>query len=164
VIVYLCRHGEAVDGTQLLNDESRYLTANGRREALAVGAVLREHGDAPELILTSPLVRAVQTADQLAQAVGYKGAIEVFGALEPGGHFDDVLDELMTFAPSTRVYLVGHEPQMSSWAAQFLGRPMAGRAFHRGGVARLEWPSTPTAGTATPGFYLSPSQLKPAPL
>lgn len=164
MLVYLCRHGEAVDGTELLHDESRYLTSNGRVGVAAVGRGLREHGDVPDLILTSPLVRAVQTAELLAQAVDYRRAVEVMGPLAPGGALGDVLEELSLLDAETKVFLVGHEPQMSSWAAQLLGRPGLGRAFHKGAVARLDWQGPAVRGTAEPGFYMTPQSPKPGPL
>jgi phosphohistidine phosphatase len=159
--VYLCRHGEAVDGSEELADELRWLTPNGRRTVGDVGAVLREEGEKPDLILTSPLVRAVQTADVLAQATKYRDAIEVLQPLAPGGGLGDVVQALAELGHKTKaVYLVGHEPQMSEWAAELSGQRSFGRSFQKGAVARLSWKGPPEPGTGKPGFYLSPAHLK----
>jgi len=163
--LYLCRHGEAIDGTDDLEDEERWLTQRGRVGVAEVGAILREQGDVPDLILTSPLVRATQTAHDLAHALGYLQAIEVLPALAPGGVLGAVLDALDDLSPEQRgVFLVGHEPQMSEWAATLLGRASFGRAFSKGGVLRMNWTGRPKAGTGRGAFYLSPAQLRPVPV
>ncbi len=162
--LYLCRHGEAVDGSEELPDELRWLTAEGRRGVTEVGAVLRDEEEEPDLILTSPLVRAVQTADHLAHAVRYKGQIQVLASLAPGGRLGLVVAALAELPPDVRgVYLVGHEPQMSDWTAALSAGAAFNRKFHKGGVARLSWKHSPEPGTGKAGFYLSPSHLKPEP-
>ena len=159
--VYLCRHGEAVDNTGLGTDESRFLTQPGRQGILRVGQALRAQGDVPDLILTSPLVRAVQTAELLASAVGYDKAVEVNPALVPETRLGQLLDELIGLEAKTRVFLVGHEPQMGQWTAQLLGRTSLKRPFSKGGVARIDWEGVPERGTGQAVFFLSPQQLQP---
>jgi phosphohistidine phosphatase len=134
--IYLCRHGEAVDGSDDVPDELRWLTAEGRRGVADVGAALRDEGEEPDLILTSPLVRAVQTADVLAQAVRYKGEVEVLASLAPGGRLGVVVAALQELGEDIRaVYLVGHEPQMSDWTAALSS---AGPSI--GSFRRAAWP------------------------
>jgi len=154
--LYLCRHASAVDGDAQTVDESRWLTAFGRDEARRVGGVLRA-GDAPAHILTSPLVRAVQTAELLAQATGYRGEIKVLPALAPEGRLSSVLSGVAERVDTSEsVYLVGHEPQMSGWGTILMGRPF-GRGFAKGGVLRLDWEAAPSIGTGQGVFYLTPA-------
>ncbi|HRI53413.1 MAG TPA: histidine phosphatase family protein, partial [Pseudomonadota bacterium] len=62
--VYLIRHGHAVDESGTISDEQRYLTKKGRKTVREVGRVLKEAGVELDAVLTSPLVRAVQTAGE----------------------------------------------------------------------------------------------------
>src|SRR5262249_9528193 len=69
--VLLIRHTHAVDGDEALDDEARWLTAKGRTLARAVGARLRDDEIVPDAIVTSPLVRAVQTAELVARGLKF---------------------------------------------------------------------------------------------
>lgn len=162
--LYLCRHGEAVDAAGDIGDEERWLTAEGRQGVARVGALLKTQGDIPALILTSPLVRAVQTASELAQALGYGAAVEVLPALAPKGRLGEVLQGLESYPAVRSVYLVGHEPQMGEWTAALLGRPTFGRAFEKGGVARINFAAAPEPGRGRAAFYLSPLHLRALPI
>jgi phosphohistidine phosphatase len=163
--LYLCRHGEAVDAGGDISDEMRWLTVGGRQEVARVGELLRAQGDIPSLILTSPLVRAVQTAAELALAVGYDRAVEVLPALAPKGRLGEVLRDLEGYGPQFKsVFLVGHEPQMGEWTATLLGRATLGRAFEKGGVVRINFASTAEPGVGRAAFYLSPQHLRPLPI
>jgi phosphohistidine phosphatase SixA len=77
VQVFLVRHAEAVPETLQLRDPHRHLTAHGRAQARALGDRLRWHDCAPTKIWSSPLVRAVQTAELVAIGLGIEAAVEV---------------------------------------------------------------------------------------
>jgi len=162
--LYLCRHGEAIDGSDEIGDEERWLTREGRKGAAQVANVLLQQGDVPDLILTSPLVRAVQTADGFAFALQYAGAVEVLHSLGTRGQLGGVLAALQSLPPQVRrVFLFGHEPQMGEWSAALIGRASLGRVFQKGGVLRIDWSMWPERGSGQPRFYLSPHQLQPVP-
>lgn len=122
--VLLVRHGDAVDEAGVLGDADRYLTPLGRRLTLGVGQKITELGVRLDRIITSPLVRAVQTAEILAYTQGYERAVEVWPELAPErarlSRSLLPLDE----AGEHEVYaLVGHEPSMQAFAAHLLGVP-----------------------------------------
>lgn len=119
--VLLMRHARAVDEGPRLADEQRFLTLEGRRTALAVGRRLGELGAAVDAVLTSPLVRAVQTAELASQSLGYAGAVESFFALAPGLPVRLVAEELA--AHGTCVLVVGHEPSISALGAFLASAP-----------------------------------------
>jgi phosphohistidine phosphatase len=73
VKIFLIRHGHAVDAAEQLSDGERYLTKKGRRAVREVGRALRKAGVAFEAIVTSPLVRAVQTAELIAEQTEFAG-------------------------------------------------------------------------------------------
>jgi len=121
VRIFLIRHAHAIDEGARLGDEQRYLTDKGRQVARAVGRALRAQGVVVDAVLTSPLVRAVQTAELIAQALEHAGAVEVLSSLAPGVPSRVVAADLGTRAGA--VALVGHEPNMSALGAMLVGRP-----------------------------------------
>jgi phosphohistidine phosphatase len=121
VKIYLIRHAEAVAPEQAASDEGRWLSARGREAARGLARLLREERVAPDAILTSPLVRAVQTAELVADGLDYLGVVEALPALRPGSHPRVAAGELA--ARGQAVIVVGHEPTISALGAFLLGRP-----------------------------------------
>jgi phosphohistidine phosphatase len=113
VIVFLVRHAHAVDETRELPDEARHLSDVGRRAARQLGMRLRWHDCTPTTIWTSPLTRAVMTADLIAAQLEWTGPIESVPALGPGGSARAVAAALAALDPHGAVVLVGHEPMLS---------------------------------------------------
>lgn len=113
MIVFLVRHAHAVDETQQLSDEARHLSDAGRRAARQLGLRLRWHDCAPTTIWTSPLARAVMTADLIATELQWQGPIECQPALAPGGSSRLTVETLAALDPGGVVVLVGHEPSLS---------------------------------------------------
>lgn len=111
----VARHGHAVPGDFSTPDDRRWLTARGRAAASALGAFVRSRGFAPDVVLTSPLVRAVQTAELIAAALGYDDAIETLPCLVPGGPLQQIVDEAA--ARGARPLVVSHEPTVSALAS-----------------------------------------------
>ncbi len=119
--IYLCRHAHAVDEGPRLDDDSRYLTTKGRQVARAVGTKLRERGVELDAVLTSPLVRAVQTAELVAERLGFLGEIEALPQLAPGIPSRLVAAELPARGVSVGVF--GHSPGISDLGAFLCSRP-----------------------------------------
>ena len=133
--LYLLRHGEA---GQAPRDEDRELTERGHEQARAVAAGLAWLNPGLDAILTSPLPRAVQTAQPVARALGLE--VQTADALAPGHGPDEPLALLS--GRGERVLLVGHEPQMSGMALRLTG----GRVHMRTAMlAHLELDSAQTA-------------------
>src|SRR6516164_9424585 len=80
--LYLLRHAEAEDGPT--HDEQRALTNKGQKQARNVGKFCRDHSIIPEIILSSPLLRAEQTARILAQEVDTPDRVQLEDFLRPG--------------------------------------------------------------------------------
>lgn len=119
--VYLIRHGHAVDAEGPLADEQRYLTKKGRKTVREVGRVLQEAVGELDAVLTSPLVRAVQTAELIAERLDFLGIIEALPALVPGVPPRIAAAELTS--RGSAVAVVGHEPGISMLCAYLAGRP-----------------------------------------
>ncbi|MGB0561069.1 MAG: phosphohistidine phosphatase SixA [Spirulinaceae cyanobacterium] len=116
--IYLIRHGIALDRSLCRVDSERPLTSGGKKKTTRVAQRLAATGVRCEVILTSPLLRARQTAEIL-QGVGLAKAIEVFKPLEPGGNWQLWLNWNQVHDYNA-VALVGHQPDLGLWAEQLL--------------------------------------------
>ena len=119
--IYLVRHGEAVPEDDAGSDRDRWLNAKGRESARVLGRLLRENGVEPDAIVCSPLPRAVQTAELLAQSMDYFGVLRSLRPLEPSAQPRVAATEVL--AAGLSVIVVGHEPSISGLGAFLLGRP-----------------------------------------
>jgi len=135
--IYLVRHSEAVNRVPPMPDAARYLSARGRVSFREMARRFREAGGLPTRIFTSPLVRAVQTAEILSETLRYEGEIVLDPRLSPG--FDvaklaSVLDDL----PSEKeIAFVGHEPDLGDILTRLLSLPQ-GYAMRKGDIAALD--------------------------
>jgi phosphohistidine phosphatase len=139
VRIFLVRHAEAIprEGAVVL-DEERWLTEPGRSKFRKVAKRFRRLRPEPIEIVTSPLVRAVQTADILADEIGDEGEISVWPGLKPEVSPKAVLLRLASLDADRRIALVGHEPQMSGLAAGLLGRREFPLPFPKGAIACID--------------------------
>lgn len=125
-MIYLLRHGEAEPGDG--DDAARRLTAKGERQAEAAGRALAVLGTTLDACLTSPKVRAAETARLACEALGLEP--EVAAELS-GGEFD----AHGLAAGRGDVLLVGHEPSFSTAIAQLTG---ARAKLRKGGLASVD--------------------------
>jgi phosphohistidine phosphatase len=121
--LYLFRHGIATDAPPGTPDSARELTPEGREKVAAVAKRARRAGADPSLIVSSPYLRAVQTARIAARELGYSGTILETKALVPFGTPAGVWEELRDYAGQSSILLAGHEPLLSQLAAYLLGAP-----------------------------------------
>ncbi|MBI2892189.1 MAG: phosphohistidine phosphatase SixA [Deltaproteobacteria bacterium] len=134
--VLLVRHGIAIDEEPGLGDEERYLTPEGRVKTRKVAELLAGRGVGIDRILTSPLVRATQTAEIVAREVGCED-VRVTLALVPGATLSSVDAALAAGKSSGTLALVGHEPSMSAIAAHLMGLGRFPRPFKKAGVCAI---------------------------
>jgi phosphohistidine phosphatase len=125
-MIYLLRHGDAEAGSG--DDAARRLTKKGERQAEAAGRALAALGTEMDACLTSPKVRALDTARIAAGPLGLE--VEVEDALS-GGDFDP----LALAAGRGEVLLVGHEPDFSNAVAALTGGTVK---LRKGGLAAVE--------------------------
>jgi phosphohistidine phosphatase len=121
VKLYLIRHADAVAEDVAGSDHERWLSARGREAARGLARLLREQGVELDAIATSPLPRAVQTAELLASGLDYLGVVSVMPALAPGCHPRRAAEQLASLGVAVAV--IGHEPGISGLGAYVLGRP-----------------------------------------
>ena len=124
--LYVMRHGPAEERSDSGLDGDRALTPSGRERVRSVAKALAEGGEEPLDIVTSPLVRAVQTAEIVAittKLTDRGGNVETRRELAPGSDAATFVTGL-TMHPKRRVMIVGHEPDLSELASRLLGRPL----------------------------------------
>lgn len=130
----LVRHGEAEDDAA--SDEERALTGNGRRRMRKSARLLAEQIAGIDLVYTSPLVRAVQTAEILVGELGFDDPVRIAGELAGPTSFDRLVRYVAQSPAGTRaVALVGHEPILGALVGHCLSRPPVG--FARGEIFAL---------------------------
>lgn len=158
--VFLVRHADAdaeiPDG---LGDAGRALTARARVATAGHFESLRPRLDGVSLVLTSPLVRAVQTAQLLGSALGFEGLLRAHRALLPDMPVG-ALDALLRERAGETLVLVGHQPSMGAMAAHLLGLQALTRPVNPGTVIGLDLaepvPDQPLTSTLL--FFAAPGQ------
>lgn len=131
----LLRHGKAEDFHQD-GDAARALVEKGRAQARKAGKLLLRSKWRPEIVLTSPLVRARQTADEFCEAAELPGAL-IQGWLACGMTPKRAMQELAGFGEFKRVAIVGHEPDFSNLVEWSLGVAGGGIVVKKGALACL---------------------------
>jgi phosphohistidine phosphatase len=119
--LYVMRHGPAEDFAPSGRDGDRALTTSGRERVRAVAKLLATESEAPRMIVSSPLVRAMQTAEIVAAELGIDN-VETGHELAPGGDAA-VLARALLRDERKRPMLVGHEPDLSTLVATLLDEP-----------------------------------------
>lgn len=112
MVVLLLRHGKAEAGGPGLPDEERTLSEEGEAELRELAPVLKDLGAHADLILSSPHVRAVQTADIVGRALGV--TVVASPALVPSAEPEDVEDLLASYADTPTLLLVAHQPLLGN--------------------------------------------------
>jgi len=125
-VIYLLRHGEAERNGG--DDAARRLTAEGKRQSEAAGKALATLGVAIDTCLTSPKVRAAETARLACQELGIE--VEIAVDLSEGG-----FDSPSLAAGRGEVMLVGHEPDFSNEIARLTGAKVK---LRKGGLAIID--------------------------
>jgi phosphohistidine phosphatase len=159
--VLIVRHATAEDASDNAGgDEARTLTKDGRRKLRAAAAGLREVVKGVDVLATSPLVRAVETAEMVAEAFDGVKPCKI-DELKPGKPVKGVLQWLQGQAADATVALVGHEPQLGLLVSWLLSGEQ--RAFVRpkkGSACLLEFEGKVKAGSAVLLWLLTASQMR----
>jgi phosphohistidine phosphatase len=111
--IYVLRHGEAEERETGLADRDRKLTAKGKKDLKEVLKIARKAEAAPDLILTSPLRRAKETATIAADILGCKSVVETRNLL-PGASPEQIWSEISTDYKVDSILLAGHQPHLGS--------------------------------------------------
>ena len=134
--LYVVRHAWAEDSASDGTDASRRLTKKGRRRFADMTERLRKAGMEVDLVATSPLVRARETAEILAAAFDPQPRVVVIDALAPGADWPGLV-EWTIHQDAARVAWVGHMPCVSRLVALTIGDGTASIRLQKGAVASI---------------------------
>jgi phosphohistidine phosphatase len=142
MICYFLRHGIAADAARFAgSDRDRPLTGKGIEKMTAVAKRLAEMDVVLDCIVTSPLLRAKQTAQIVADALGLRPVEDA--RLGPGFSYDRLREVLGERRDANAIMLVGHEPAMSETVGDAIGG--ASIDFKKGAIAAVEFPDPQSA-------------------
>ena len=158
--LYFIRHGLAeARGDAWPDDAKRPLTDEGMSRLRKAARGLARLGVKVEVVLSSPLVRARQTAELLAGGFDPRPSIVNVDSLAPDGTYAAVIADLEKHARKSRIALVGHEPMIGELAARLIGsrHPIE---FKKGAVCRIDVEDLPPAGPGDLRWMLTPKILR----
>ena len=159
--IYLLRHAIAVPSdTAGLADEDRELTEEGFSKMTKGARGFSELVDDFDLIVSSPLKRAVQTSEIIVKEMGLEKKVLVSDILLPSKKTDEVIDFLEEHSGNARVLLIGHEPLLSRLAGTLCGTNRHIIDIKKGGLCRVDVtdPSFIKAGVLV--WNLAPKHLR----
>ncbi len=157
--LYLIRHGIAEEQTSSIKDEERSLTKEGRQKTEKVAQKIKNLGLQFDLILTSPLVRARQTAEILI-AAKLSSQLEESAYLAFNGEISNWLVDWLepkNYSQNTQLALVGHEPCLSNWAEILVwGEAKDSFVLKKAGMIGVKLPETGSPVGRSQMFWLTP--------
>lgn len=142
MVIYFLRHASAGQKqfSNQANDEKRPIDKVGEAQSHDVGRAMAYIGVTANVIISSPLTRAVQTADIVAQEIGYEEKIVRDDALRPEASFEQFKALLNRHKDKLSIMVVGHDPSMTEFVNRVLssGAPLSAVEMKKGGVAKVE--------------------------
>lgn len=158
----LFRHGIAVDQQDWEGDEDeRPLTAKGRDKTRQAAAGLVRLDLTPTQLLTSPLLRAMETAKLIREEFQLRPDSQRCDELRPETLPEKIFPLLASFPLDACVICVGHEPHLGALAAIMLfGKPIPGLALKKAGACCIRFEQQPLPGEGSLRWWMAPSQLR----
>lgn len=160
---YLIRHGIAheLNHSDLIDDDARSLTKEGKLQVKEVAKSLVLLKTKPDLIISSPLIRAKQTAEIIAQVFNLETKLHIAPGLAPGHSFSDLYKDLKPLSPFDEVFLVGHEPSLSMLASHLLWTTdELNISFKKGSVCRIDIFDIPPSTAGILKWLITPKLAK----
>ncbi len=158
----LLRHGIAVERDEWEGlDGDRPLTEQGATRVAQVAAGLNRLDVQPTHVLSSPLIRAIETAKIVHRSLRVRSAMHLVDELLPDAPPHRLLSILHNLPPESCVLCIGHEPQLGMAASVLLsGRASAAFPMKKAGACLIELPIQLKPGRGVLRWWLTPSQLR----
>lgn len=143
--LYLMRHANAgVPRESAKLDAKRGLIAEGKEQCMHMGRILGALKVQPDVIISSPLKRALQTAQFVGNELGYDGKVEMSQALNPDAPYADFQNLIGKYSDRQDVLVVGHNPNLFQFVGRLItGNGGAGVRMRKGSVARIDMDKHP---------------------
>jgi phosphohistidine phosphatase len=151
VILYFLRHGKA-GSPRPSHDDERTLTPKGEAALRGAAPLWRRLNLRPDVVLSSPLPRALATAELFCEAVG--GTPTADDRLRPGASWGDLARAMAAHSDARRVMFVGHEPDLSAAVALLTGASSI--RMRKGGLACVEFYGIPEPGSGELAWLIDP--------
>ncbi len=158
--LYVIRHGLAEDrGDAWPDDAKRPLSEDGIARMRKAARGLERLGVTIDVVLTSALVRAKQTAELVAGGLNPRPPLVTVDSLAPGGTYQEIVADLEKQGKRTRIALVGHEPGIGEFAARLIGsrHPIE---FKKGTICRIDLDAIPPTGPGDLRWMLTTKILR----
>jgi phosphohistidine phosphatase len=164
IVIYVLRHGIAGDpGTPgYLDDSKRPLTKEGRKKMRCIARAMRSMQLEFALILSSPFLRARETAEIVQKAYGGKIPLQFSAKLEPCAPYPELIRELPRLLKKKKsMLLVGHEPFLSTFISGVIsGSSKCRIELKKGGLCKISADHLIPSKRAQLEWLLTPSQLQ----
>jgi phosphohistidine phosphatase len=158
--LFLLRHAQAEDPHLYAYDHQRPLSDQGRHEQQRIAQVLALLLSPLDYLLSSPLLRARQTAEITAAAMPFPCAMTETALLGEDCSVGNVVKLLQQYPPQARLLCVGHEPFMTRLSASFLNAASPRAVdFPRSALLGLHFPGHPEPGLGTLRVFLHPADM-----
>jgi phosphohistidine phosphatase len=163
--LYFMRHGVAVaaDDPAVSQDSERSLTNKGVKRMRRAARGLQHLKIPFEAVLTSPVLRARQTAEIVAASLGIEAQLEETSGLAPESTVEHLLFSLTRYQDREHLLLVGHEPLLSRTMASLLcgsSAKIMKIAVRKGSLCRIEIDGMPPKGPGILHWFLTSKQLR----
>jgi phosphohistidine phosphatase len=158
--LFIIRHAVAEErGDAWPDDAKRPLSEDGASRMRKAARGLDRLGVTLEVVVTSPLVRAKQTAEIVAAAMNPRPPIVSIESLTPDGTFQDIIADLEKQAKRSRIAIVGHEPGIGEFAARLIGSRHS-IEFKKGAICRIDVDALPPSGPGDLRWMLTTKILR----
>lgn len=159
MIIYFVRHASA--GEHITNpkkDEKRPLDSDGIEQCGHIGRALAACNVQADVIISSPLKRATQTASLIGNEIGHEGKLQLEPAMRPEGAFADFRRMLEKYSKYEAVMVVGHNPSITEFLGRIVNKSGAEALidFKKGAVARVET----SRNAATLNWFFTPKMAR----
>jgi phosphohistidine phosphatase len=135
--LFILRHGKAEQSSDR-SDGKRALTADGKGEMRKIGKWMHQKKFRFDVIATSPLTRAYETAEIVARSLGQKERLAVWEELGPGGDLDTLSYRASRYGEDAAILLIGHEPMLSMLISRIIsGYDTGSLILAKGGLAKI---------------------------
>jgi phosphohistidine phosphatase len=160
--VVLFRHGpaDAADPKRWPNDALRPLTPRGQERTMRAAEGVAELEPRIVRVISSPLLRARESAQVLLEALALDSRVTLCDALSPGGSTSRLLEALPDVREEEAIALVGHEPDLGKLAGTLLFGAPAHVAIKKAGGCAIEFEGRPRPGTGQLLWFLPPRTLR----
>ncbi|MGI9565478.1 MAG: phosphohistidine phosphatase SixA [Nitrosopumilus sp.] len=161
--LYLLRHGKAEERLyNIRSDSKRKLTEAGKKEMEFVAKGIRNLDIDFDFIISSPLVRAKQTAEITLEYVNNKKPLTIWNELKPEMDVEKTIKKLTAINPSSSVLLIGHEPHLTTLISNVISSnsPSVNISLKKGGLVHIKTSQEKSKILGSLRSILTPKQLK----